>query len=94
MRRPKKTKYKFVTIGNKKYYFYKITWIDPCGDTGHADYHTSLSMLPATMVTHGYLLDKNNKYIWTFGTYDKEGLFSDRNVFPKGCVKKMEKILL
>jgi hypothetical protein len=51
-------------------------------------------MLPATMVTHGYLLDKNNKYIWTFGTYDKEGLFSDRNVFPKGCVKKMEKILL
>ena len=32
MKRRKKSKYKYATIGNKKYYFYKIVWVDPCGD--------------------------------------------------------------
>ena len=36
-KRRKKSKYKHAIIGNKKYYFYKIVWIDPCGDSGHAD---------------------------------------------------------
>ena len=33
----KKSKYKYAVIGKKKYYFYKIVWTDPCGDSGHAD---------------------------------------------------------
>ena len=33
----RKKRYKHATIGKKKYYFYKIIWLDPCGDAGHAD---------------------------------------------------------
>ena len=95
MRRPKKSKYKSVVIKKKRYYFYEITWIDPTGDSGHATAHDSLGLLPSTMITHAYLFDKNNKYVWTFGTYEKDDeLFSDRNVFPRGCVLKMEKVTL
>ena len=36
MRRPKKSKYKSVVIKKKRYYFYKITWADITGDSGHA----------------------------------------------------------
>jgi len=82
MRRPKKSKYKSVVINKKRYYYYKITWIDPTGDSGHA-----------TMITHAYLFDRNKKYIWTFASYEEnDELFSDRNVFPIGCIIKMEKI--
>ena len=35
-RRTKKSKYKHITIKNKKYYFYKINWVDITGDSGHA----------------------------------------------------------
>ena len=36
---------------------------------------------------------KNKKYLWTFASYEEnDELFSDRNVFPLGCVTKMEKI--
>ena len=45
------------------------------------------------MITHAYLFDKSKKYVWTFASYeDGDELFSDRNVFPKGCIIKMEKI--
>ena len=37
MRKLKKSKYKSVTIKKKRYYFYKITWLDITGDSGHAD---------------------------------------------------------
>ena len=47
------------------------------------------------MITHAYLFEKNKKYVWTFGTYEKDDeLFSDRNVFPRGCIIKMEKVIL
>ena len=59
MRRPKKSKYKSVIINKKRYYYYKITWIDPTGDSGHATAHDSLGLLPSTMITHAYLFDKN-----------------------------------
>ena len=37
--------------------------------------------------------DKDKKYVWTFASYEEgDELFSDRNVFPKGCIIKMEKI--
>jgi len=52
-------------------------------------------LTPSIMVTHSYVFAKNKKYLWTFGTYElNDELFSDRNVFPKGCIIKMEKILL
>ena len=59
MRRPKKSKYKSVVINKKRYYYYKITWIDPTGDSGHATAHDSLGLLPSTMITHAYVFDKN-----------------------------------
>ena len=34
-RRRKKSKYKHAVVGKKKYYFYKIRWIDITGDAGH-----------------------------------------------------------
>ena len=95
MRRPKKSKYKSVVIKKKRYYFYKITWLDITGDAGHADLHTAEGFMPSVMITHAYLFEKNNKYVWTFGTYEKDDeLFSDRNVFPRGCIIKMEKVIL
>ena len=40
----KKSKYKSVVIKKKRYYFYKITWVDPTGDSGHANAHDSLGL--------------------------------------------------
>ena len=92
-KRRKKSKYKHAIIGNKKYYFYKIVWIDPCGDSGHADIDEMRKLLPAIMVTQAYMYKKTNKFLWTFASYEQgDELFSDRNVFPKGCIIKMEKI--
>jgi hypothetical protein len=91
----KKSKYKSVTIKKKKYYFYKITWLDITGDSGHADLHSALGFMPSVMVTHAYVLNKDKNNIRTFASYEEnDELFSDRNVFPKGCIKKMEKILI
>jgi hypothetical protein len=36
MRRRKKSKFKHVVIGSKKYFFYRIEWLDITGDAGHA----------------------------------------------------------
>ena len=39
------------------------------------------------------LYKKDRKYLWTFNTYDeKEDEFTDRNVFPVGCIKELKKI--
>ena len=89
----KKSKYKSVVIKKKRYYYYKITWIDPTGDSGHATVQDSLGLVPSTMITHAYLFEKSKKNIWNFASYEEgDELFSDRNVFPKGCIIKMEKI--
>ena len=53
-------------IGKKKYYFYKIVWVDPCGDAGYADVDEMKKLLPATMVSQAYIFDKNNKYVLDF----------------------------
>ena len=93
MRKLKKSKYKSVVIKKKRYYFYKITWLDITGDAGHADLHTAEGFMPSVMITHAYLLNKDNKNVRTFASYEQnDELFSDRNVFPKGCIVKMEKI--
>jgi len=91
----KKSKYRSVLINKKRYYYYKITWIDPTGDSGHATAQESLSLVPSTMITHAYVFHKNKKSLWTFASYEEnDELFSDRNVFPLGCITKMEKITL
>jgi len=95
MRTPKKSKYKHVDIKNKRYYFYKITWADITGDSSHADLHTAEGMMPSIMVTHAYLLSKDKKNVRTFASYEvNDELFSDRNVFPVGCILKMERVTL
>ena len=91
----KKSKYKSVLIKKKRYYYYKITWADPTGDSGHADAHQSLGLIPSIMITHAYVFQRSKKYLWTFATFEEnDELFSDRNVFPIGCISKMERILL
>ena len=62
-KRPKKSKYKSVVIKKKRYYFYKITWLDITGDAGHADLHTAQGFMPSTMVTHAYILNKDKKML-------------------------------
>ena len=95
MRRAKKSKYKSVVIKKKRYYFYKITWVDITGDAGHADLHTAEGFMPSVMVTHAYLFSRDKKNIRTFASYEEgDELFSDRNVFPIGCITKMEKVTL
>ena len=95
MRKAKKSKYKSVLIKKKRYYFYKITWVDITGDSGHASEQDFLGFMPSVMVTHAYLFNKDKKNIRTFASYeDGDELFSDRNVFPIGCITKMEKVTL
>ena len=90
----RKKRYKHAIINKKKYFFYKIVWEDPCGDSGHAEASEMKELKPATMVSQAYIFAKDKKYIWTFSSYDTESaVFSDRNCFPRSIVKKMEKIL-
>ena len=50
-------------------------------------------MKPALMTTTGYVYSKDKKYLRTFASYDdNEESFSDRNVFPIGCIKELKKI--
>ena len=49
----------------------------------------------AKMVSQAYVYKKTKKFLWTFSSYDEtDEVFSDRNVFPMGCIVKMEKIIL
>ena len=91
----KKSKYRHVLIKNKKYYFYSITWLDITGDSGHATSDEFTKFNPSVMITQAYLLNKDKKNVRTFASYEvNDELFSDRNVFPKGCIIEMEKIKL
>ena len=62
----KKAQYKFAIIKKKKYYFYKITWLDILGDAGHCTSFDFLGMKPSVMVTHAYLFQKDKKCVRTF----------------------------
>ena len=87
----KKSKYRHISINTKKYYFYEIKWWDILGDSGHAGTKEFDNMKPALMTTMGYIYKKNKKCVWSFASYDDE-TFSDRNVFPIGCIKELKKI--
>ncbi len=89
----KKSKYKHISINKKQYYFYKITWLDIFGDSGHRDFDSLSKMKPATKITYAFLFKKDYKTLHTFSTFDeKEEEFSDCNVFPIGCIKNLKKI--
>jgi len=91
----KKSKFRTILINKKRYYFCKITWLDILGDSGHADMDEFNAMKPAEMITHAYIFSKDNNMLKTFASYDNSSeSFSDRNVFPIGCIKKLEKINL
>ena len=95
MRRRKKSKFKHVVIGSKKYFFYRIEWLDITGDAGHASAEEFDKFECSKMITLGYIYKKTKKFGWTFSSYeDKDVSFSDRNVFPVGCIVKMDKITL
>ena len=93
LKRRKKSKYRHVVIKNKKYYFYKITWSDITGDAGHATAEEFDKFKPSIMITQAYVFKKDRNNLRTFASYEQgDELFSDRNVFPKGCIIKMEKL--
>ena len=89
----KKSKYTHVTINKKKYYFYKIRWLDITAYGGHATREEFDKFECAKMVSFAYVYKKDKKFVWTFASYDeKDEVFSDRNVFPLKCITKMEKL--
>ena len=82
-------------IKKKKYHLHKITWIDITGEEDHADVESFDKMRYAVLITYGFIYHKDKKVLKTFSTYDTEDeVFSGRNVFPMGCVRKIEKILI
>jgi len=94
MPKRKKSKYRHAVINKKKYYFYKVTWKDILGDSGHADSSEFDKMKPAVMVSQAYLYSKNKKELKLFASYDaNDEIFSDRNVIPTGCIIKLEKVV-
>ena len=94
MLKRKKSKYKQALVGNKKYYYYRIYWLDPCGDAGHRDADEVKKLKPAKMITHAFVFDKDNKYVWTFASYDSEAaVFSDCNVLLRSSVTKLGRVL-
>jgi hypothetical protein len=58
MPRKKKSKYQSLVINKKRYYFYKIVWLDIVGDAGHADLEEFRKLIPAEMVSYGIFLVK------------------------------------
>ena len=88
----KKTKYRHVVINKKKYYFYKISWLDITADGGHATAEEFDKFECAKMISFAYIYKRTKKFIWTFASYDqKDEAYSDRNVFPTGVITAIEK---
>ena len=89
----KKSKYQSLLINKKRYYFYRITWFDIVGDSAHSDAIEFSKFQPATMISYAYIFSKDKSCIRSFASYDsKEESFSDRNVYPTGCIIKLEQI--
>jgi|TARA_R100001480_G_scaffold83474_1_gene91669 hypothetical protein len=95
MPRKKKSKYRHVVIGSKKFYFHRIEWVDITGDAGHASVEEFDKFVCSKMITHAYIYKKSTKFVWTFASYEEKDVsFSDRNVFPKGCILRMTRLLI
>ena len=80
-----------------KYKKYKITWVDPTGDSG---WHTTKELdefTPEECVIEAYVYSKDKKIVKTFASYsinkdDKEITFADTNVLPRATIKSMRRI--
>ena len=95
MPRKKKSKYRHVVIGSKKFYFHRIEWVDITGDAGHASVEEFDKFVCSKMITLAYIYKKSTKFVWTFASYEEKDVsFSDRNVFPKGCILRMTRLLV
>jgi len=93
MRKRKKSKYKHLVINKKRYYFYKISWLDITADGGHATADEFDKFKCSKMITFAYAYKRSEKFLWTFASYDQEDeVYSDRNVFPIGVIIKMERL--
>ena len=91
--RRKKSKYKHLAINKKKYYFYKISWLDITADGGHATADEFDKFECSKMVTFAYIYKRTKRFIWTFASYvSKDEAYSDRNVFPTGVITELRKI--
>ena len=89
----RKKRFKHALINKKKYYFYTIRWSDITGDAGHKTKEEMEKLPNAKMITQAYVFKKSKKYLITFSSYDEtDEVFSDTNIFPIGCIDKMEKI--
>ena len=89
----KKSKYRHVLINKKRYYFYKISWVDITADGGHATADEFDRFECSKMITFGYIYKRTKKFIWTFASYDeKDEAYSDRNVFRICCITRLEKL--
>jgi hypothetical protein len=50
-------------------------------------------MKPAVKVTYGFIIEDDGLYLKTAATYDtREDEWSDRNVFPVGCIRSKKKL--
>ena len=89
----KKSKYKNLVINKKKFYFYKISWLDITADGGHATADEFDKFECSKMVTFAYIYKRTKKFIWTFASYDKKDeAYSDRNIFPTGGITELKKL--
>jgi len=89
----KKSKYKNLVINKKKFYFYKISWLDITADGGHATADEFDKFECSKMVTFAYIYKRTKKFIWTFASYDeKDEAYSDRNIFPTGVITELKKL--
>ena len=70
--RRKKSKYKHVKINKKKFYFYKINWLDITADGGHATADEFDKFEASRMVSFGYVYKKTKKFLYTFASYDEK----------------------
>ena len=89
----KKSKYRHVVINRKKYYFFKISWVDITADGGHATSEEFDKFECSKMVSFAYVYKRTKRFVWTFASYDsKDEAYSDRNVFPRGVITGMERL--
>ena len=94
-RKIRKKRYKHAIISKKKYYFYQIRWVDITGESSHATAEEFDKFEACVMLTQAYVYKKTKKFLYTFSTYDiKEECFSDRNIFPIGCIIKLDMVLI
>jgi len=73
----------------------RLHWVDILGDSGWHTDEELLTMECSLCTSEGYLFYKNRDKIITFASFeaDKNGKilsFGDCNVYPKGCIKKIE----